>query len=396
MKIGILTYHWVPNYGANLQTLSTYNYYKNRGLNPIIINWIPEDTKSYYIRTAGVEQCNSHYHFMQSECEMTHEFSNVNHVDDIINEYGITHVVIGSDSVFNISKPYYSLIRRKHVSPTSDHIFPNLFWGRDMTVPHAALSVSCQNAEYSKFYSVKNEIKDALQGFCYISSRDNWTRDMVEYFTDGETVPIISPDPVFAFNTNVKEGFVEKGELLRKYNLPEKYVLFTFNKGRMKAPEQWLSQIKKKFNDAGFCCVYLPKSTGGQVLNLDKKIDFPISPLDWYYIIKYSSGYIGVLMHPIVVCLHNAVPFYSFDHYGTGPILFANKDSSKIYHILKKCDMLNNHFFLKNHLLFPNPEEVFDKVANFSYNKASMFSKSQEKDCLRNFESLTDELFNSK
>ena len=58
--------------------------------------------------------------------------------------------------------------------------------------------------------------------------------------------------------------------------------------------------------------------------------------------------------------------------------------------------MLNNHFFLKNHLLFPNPEEVFDKVANFSYNKASMFSKSQEKDCLRNFESLTDELFNSK
>lgn len=28
MKIGILTYHWVANFGANLQTLSTVCYLK--------------------------------------------------------------------------------------------------------------------------------------------------------------------------------------------------------------------------------------------------------------------------------------------------------------------------------------------------------------------------------
>ena len=39
MRIGLLTYHWVANYGANLQALSTYCYLDNNGYNPIIINW---------------------------------------------------------------------------------------------------------------------------------------------------------------------------------------------------------------------------------------------------------------------------------------------------------------------------------------------------------------------
>ena len=43
MKIGILTYHSVYNFGANLQVLSTVGYLKNNGFEPIVINWIPED-----------------------------------------------------------------------------------------------------------------------------------------------------------------------------------------------------------------------------------------------------------------------------------------------------------------------------------------------------------------
>ena len=43
MRIGLLTYHWVANYGANLQALSTYCYLDNNVYNPIIINWVPND-----------------------------------------------------------------------------------------------------------------------------------------------------------------------------------------------------------------------------------------------------------------------------------------------------------------------------------------------------------------
>lgn len=41
----------------------------------------------------------------------------------------------------------------------------------------------------------------------------------------------------------------------------------------------------------------------------DVTISIPLNPIDWYALIKYSKGYIGERMHPIVVSLHNSVPF---------------------------------------------------------------------------------------
>lgn len=56
-------------------------------------------------------------------------------------------------------------------------------------------------------------------------------------------------------------------------------------------------------------CVSLPRTFGGQIMHLDVDLSLPISPIDWYYIIKYSQGYVGVLMHPIIVAIHNNIPF---------------------------------------------------------------------------------------
>ena len=49
MKIGILTYHWVFNHGANLQTLSTIGYMRKIGHEPVVINWIPRDLEQAYL-----------------------------------------------------------------------------------------------------------------------------------------------------------------------------------------------------------------------------------------------------------------------------------------------------------------------------------------------------------
>ena len=50
------------------------------------------------------------------------------------------------------------------------------------------------------------------------------------------------------------------------------------------------SNIKKLFNEAGYACVYLPRSTGSQDLDLDHKIEMPISPIDWYNLIRFSNN----------------------------------------------------------------------------------------------------------
>lgn len=387
MRVGLLTYHWVPNYGAQLQTFSTYCVLKNRGYSPIIINWVPSDTFAYYKSIVTEKQLDCHNRFIHSHCELTRQFSDIKEIDEIISSAGITHIVIGSDSLFNIIHRSFNIRTFSYYNPTIDHSFPNPFWGEGINLPHAALSVSSQNAAYNKFVDSKDKISERLLSFSYISVRDTWTSEMVSYFTDGVLSPKVTPDPVFCFNSSTNEQYAPTN-FHSKYNLPEKYALFCFNNGRMTAPRRWLNEIVTLFHKEGVLCVSLPKSTGGQKLNLDLEIPMPIDPLDWYNIIKGAYAYIGILMHPIIVCLHNAVPFFSFDHYGTGPLMFTKAESSKIFHILKEANLLDYHYLLRNHLLFPSAKTVFRLIQEFPKEETLLFSEKQES----RFYSAFDEL----
>lgn len=385
MRIGLLTYHWVPNFGANLQTLSTFLYLKNNNFNPIIINWVPQDTKAWYVKTTDPRQFEVHSSFIKKHFELTREFNSYSELPQVLKDYDITQVVVGSDSLFNLQKPFFNLRKFNYYNPASDHVFPNPFWMKGLKyVPHVGLSISSQNCQYKDFKKNKVELGDALRDFRSITVRDDWTRKMVEYLTDGEIEPLVTPDPVFMFNSNV-EPLYTKDELMKKYNLDRDYVLFCFNNGRMKASPKWISYLKEKFNQDGLLCVNLPKSTGGQDLDLDKKINIPLDPLDWYYLIKYTTAYIGVLMHPIVVCLHNSVPFFSFDDYG---LRRPFDKSSKIFHILNKADFLENRFSLTHNVFYPDPQSVYDKISDFPTAKCDEFSMNQERDCINNITNL--------
>ncbi|MDD2636724.1 MAG: polysaccharide pyruvyl transferase family protein, partial [Bacteroidales bacterium] len=265
MKIGILTYHWVANYGANLQMYSTYMFLKNNGYSPILINYIPRSTFEFYLIFAGQNQINSHSNFLNNHCETTREFSELSDFPDVLHDYNITHIVVGSDSLFNLIKDKYSWISRRVIKATDDHRFPNPFWCTNVDVPHVALSVSSQNARFKDFTDIKEEINESLISFNKITVRDDWTKKMVSFFTDGKINPSVTPDPVFSFNYNVKTT-TSLDYIRTKFNLPKKYILFTFNNGRMRAPKKGINEVKKQFNEFGYACVYLPKSTGSQKL----------------------------------------------------------------------------------------------------------------------------------
>jgi predicted DNA binding CopG/RHH family protein len=89
----------------------------------------------------------------------------------------------------------------------------------------------------------------------------------------------------------------------------------------------------------GVTCIVLPMPDEG--INYQHSfthiIHTPLSPIDWYSLIKYSRGYIGENMHPIVTCLHNAVPCYSIDNWGTKDFFRRTKNdgSSKVEDIMK-------------------------------------------------------------
>ena len=127
--------------------------------------------------------------------------------------------------------------------------------------------------------------------------------------------------------------------------------------------------------------------------SLDKEIGLPLNPLEWYALIKYSSGYVGCNMHPIVASLSNTIPCCSFDNYGIAHFrIFIDKRGSKIYHIMKEFGVLQNRFRARG--LFqetPPAEHVFELLRDFPKEQV----RNTAKEYLNRYKTMMQEIENS-
>lgn len=388
MKIGVLAYHAAYNFGANLQIFSTVGYLRKNGYEPIVINWIAEDLEEKYRSSIPEIQAEVHKEFLNKHFETTAICRTASDIAKIIEKEKIEAVIIGSDAVAQ-NHPLWSRIIfptkrifeiRKY---TSDRYFPNPFWGTftpylSTPVPITFLSASSQNSDYkSMSRKAKSEMSEALSRYKYISVRDKWTQGMFKNVTRGKINPDITPDPVFAFNYNITEEQIPKEEILNKFGLPENYILLSF-KDSLTVSTEWISQFEQKAASKGYTCVALPFPGGILFKNpLSKVINIPLSPLEWYALIKYSSGYVGHNMHPIIVSLHNSVPFFCFDHYGIVKLrCFVNRKSSKIYDILDRAGFLENMVSVHSGYKRPSPDLIFRKIEKFDKDKCAVFARN--------------------
>ncbi len=377
-KIGILTHHSVYNFGANLQALSTQECLRKKGYDAYIINWIPKDLHEVYINTTPKLQCEEHELFFKKYYRLTEECYTCKDVARVIEKEKFDGIVIGSDAVtrhFPFSYRY-SIGRKgfRKVYLNSTDYYPNPYWGcfsqyLTKKIPVCMMSVSSQGTYWKDITGwEKNKIGKSLQKCSFISVRDSFTQEAFAYFTDNNVIPQITPDPVFSLNQNLDLSEEEK---------KERYVIFSFKKETM-PPESWISQLKMQFNKNNYKVVSLPYPQEECCFEVDEKIQLPLSPLDWYNIIKDSSGYIGNNMHPIVAALHNSIPVFSFDYYAVR----RNKKSepeitkSKIYDLLKNANLLDNYYNIQfGYNNIPDYNYVFDKIV------------SPDKELLKNFSS---------
>lgn len=390
MKIGLLAYHAVCNFGAMLQLLSTYMFLKNHGHEPVIINWVAKDLENYYAQNTPISQIENQLKLRLQLWKETALCCTIKDVANIISNEQIDAVIIGSDAVAQhhplferIVFPCRNIIAINSV--TSDVVFPNPFWGiwtdyLDKPVPVALMSAASQDSEY-KYISKKlrKQMKERIMAFSYVSVRDVDTQKMFSFITEGQCCPSVTPDPVFAFNQNAASLVPSKEELMKKYGLSGKYMLISFkNEKRCNVSQTWLNKFQDIAKHHGIQCVSLPFSTSLSAGELESEIALPLNPIDWYALLKYSCGYIGNNMHPIVVCIHNTVPFFSFDNYGTKHAngLFCDSSTSKIRHILKvanllDCRIASNSLFRRT----PSPEHVFNKLQTFDKAKCKNFAQ---------------------
>ena len=390
MKIGLLADHSVCNFGAMLQLLSTYMFLENHGHEPVVINWVAKDLEEYYAQNTPVSQIENQKKLRLKLWKETCLCRTIEDVANIISTEHIEAVIIGSDAVAQhhplferIIFPCRNIIAINPV--TSDVVFPNPFWGiwtdyLDKPVPVALMSAASQDSKY-KYISKKlrKQMKERIMAFCYVSVRDVDTQKMFSFITEGQCCPSVTPDPVFAFNQNAASLVPSKEELMKKYGLSDKYMLISFkNEKRSNVSQTWLNKFQDIAKHHGIQCVSLPFSTSLSAGELESEIALPLNPIDWYALLKYSCGYIGNNMHPIVVCIHNTVPFFSFDNYGTKHAngLFCDSSTSKIRHILKvanllDCRIASNSLFRRT----PSPEHVFNKLQTFDKAKCKNFAQ---------------------
>lgn len=375
MRIGILTYAYVPNFGANLQALSTYSYLKNKGYEVLLIIWEPMDLKVKYETRFDNVQLKTHLEFVKKHMDCTRICRSVKDIQYEINRLSINAIIIGSDAVLQdhpfLSRVYFPTKRIIYIEEiTEERLFPNPFWGifNTMGLPMVLLSVSSQNSEYQWIHGCKKKaMNDALHRFSYISVRDVWTQKMVRYLTSGGIVPKITPDPVFSFNENVQKDLIpSRRYILDKYKLPENYCLVSFRNKRL-ADKKWLRTLKDEALKRGFSCAVLSMPNGiCYEHDFDYEISVPLDPLDWYALIRYSSGYIGENMHPLIVALHNGVSVYSFDTYGITKFanIYYKKKASKIYDLLSDFGLIETNYTYASARFFKKPSavKIFDAL----------------------------------
>lgn len=387
MKIGLLAYHAACNFGAFLQLLSTVEYLKKQGDAPIVINWIPKDFRKDYEKRSLPAVRELYAHLREQYYPMTEICETEKDVALIIEKENIEAVIIGSDAVIQhhpfrerFNFPCRRLVYIGH--PTSDRMYPNCFWGSfnkylKKPVPTAVISGSSQDSKY--FYikgRTKSKMKKSILDFSYITVRDDWSKRMIEYITDGEIKPIITPDPVFAFNRNASHLVPSKDEIMNKFGIPKDYIILSF-KGPKSVDQNWIDEFQKIASEKHLSCVKLPYADAPAFGNIQYSVGYTVTPLEWYALIKYSKGYIGNNMHPIVTAITNIVPFFSFDNYGI-PVIDGkptNGESSKIYHILKRADLLDYRIYTRSEGYTPiAPQDVMDKIAQFDTAKEDAFA----------------------
>lgn len=378
MNIGILTHCIANNFGANLQALSTACYLKNQGYTPIFINW-----DSYLKnRSKKVDQIQFEIHrtflgrhgiYVSNPCITNEDFV------ALIKEFDIHNIIIGSDAVFTVSSWVDRLrVNRRGirlVNVSEDKQFPNPFW-----IPFADqvqdcnfyyLSPSCQSSSYRYLPRlVLKNMRYQLNRASYISARDTCTQNMLHYILGKGKEIQITPDPVWGFLSNVKD-IPSKDHIVEKYGLVDNYILFSYYKGG-EMPSEWHDCFRHLANSQGIEVYSLPMPQGHFVSNLPQ-IKLPVDSLDWFALIKYSSGYVGNNMHPVIVSMHNIVPFFSIDHHGKNIWKFHFEKTSKVYDLLNMADMMEYRISShRKHIL--SPDYVLNKLLEFDKKKCMAFA----------------------
>lgn len=384
-KVAILTHSIAYNYGANLQALSTACYLRNQGYEPIFLQW-----GSYLSGNTPSDQVEIHRTFIKrAGFTMSEPLVSDEDFANFIKKEEIRRIVVGSDCVLTYEHHLFPfMLTRKgivRIKNSEDYEFPNPFWltflNDDYKIKRCLLSASCGGRTSMKIKdgAVRSRMTSLLDNFDYISIRDTFTLRFVKELLPHRRDIKLTPDPVFGFNKNFPGVPTEK-EIRAKFNIEGKYYLICFYRSNW--PSQgWANKLMEEAHKHGVKCISIPMPQGGRNSNFDQDIELPLDPLDWYALIKYSNAYIGNNMHPMIVAIHNNVPFFTYNIHGRS-ILHGRIQlikTSKEYDLISRFGLQRN-LAPQPFLRFISPKSVVKHIISFDIEKCKKASSFLQKE----------------
>ncbi len=358
MKIGILTHHWVYNFGANLQALATQSALRAQGHDVVMINYRNPEKIDFYNRSVPEKQASEHHDFCKNYLEESELLTRADQVEAFCMD-SLDGVVVGSDAVFMLMPgldPMNILRKLKNPDFRSTKRLPPYWlpWKRNNSsrIVKASLAASAMGTYFFLLpLNIVLDIRASIEQFHYLSVRDRWTQLMIRLLSGGRITPELTPDPVFALNRYFKMPDHENPGM----DLSDTILL----SGPL--DQDWVKAVIRKAHARGYRVANIPNpESSGTLPETDLEITLPLTPLQWFNCYQKAAGFIGVRFHGLVSCLANRTPAINVDHHKRSHLI---KLSSKMYDLCLRAGIPERYTTLKQlHKL--SPETALDILFN--------------------------------
>lgn len=309
MKIGIITFHWNFNYGANLQAFALSETLKKMGHIPVFINYRPAVLEHNQTLPWGIRSGKFYYNIYRRfhfRCFQSLRLSSTRRLHDSAEckkaSESCDALIAGSDVIWDMD--FYGEFASPYLLDFGDPNRQILIAFSPSMSKRQSLKQINQNPYYQNFSKL-------IKRFHHISVRDNFSRlSLIDQFGID---PRITCDPTLLISS-----FPAPRMLI---NLPKRYVLFYWFKTELPVLPALICQARAKFN-LPIVFIYC----GQNIIDFRHPKTIPehdilvsrASPLQWIDLFRRAHFVITDSFHGTIFSLKSMRPFLAQCHVGNG------------------------------------------------------------------------------
>jgi hypothetical protein len=305
MRLGLLTIHDVPNYGANLQAYCSVRTLRMLGHEVYVYDYNDPRRESVYTHVDAAQR-KMHREFAEEHLPLTSKCCSEQELRMVTERLGIDGIVVGSDAVFRI---------HPEGGPKQYGAYPSEFWLHwcsGLPLKKVALAPSCMGTPFYRLSRrQRRNVRNDVARFDRLSARDRWTGLFL--LMVGQRMARWVPDPTCMMGVVCQPPEEYCPAWVRR----QRYCMLTFSGHDIDV--RWHEAFVRNANDRGLqvYAVPHPDRKGTSKYPCNAEVLEALHPFAWLHILINACGYIGERFHPVVISTYLGKPVIATDYYSS-------------------------------------------------------------------------------